>query len=382
VKPRLLERVLLFNNPQSFSIRVESRTQKGSVSLSKGEKRYMRALVLRSFISAKFKTSIFAFLAFISTNVGYCAEFYITTLSPDTLSMDSIVIEGGIVKGDYEKFLGALYLSYNRNSSGPSDVCMYTLGGDAIEAMKIGRIIRKLRLSTSAPSFNSLHEIVCYEHVPWGLPKNNENCNCVSSGFLMWASGIIRYGTALGVHRSFINHEILKDMPEEEAVNYSKLIKSKTGAYLKELGIGESLLEMIDTIPSTEVEYIPNNYYVKFLEGTIPDYQEWVLAKCGDEDEARRRVNVFNATHDLNHLSNKAKAELDALLEVDFEISKCKAGVLKTIRTEAYNKEFFNAITEIKPSYLTFDEYLKTFNTKLVFPIEVNSSKPRATHIK
>ena len=95
--------------------------------------------------------SFFLVLLFVSTEVS-AAEIR-KVIPPDSPSLSSIVIEGLIEPGDFLKFKQAL-------TSEPflDKVTLWSPGGDALEAIKIGRLIRKLRMRTEAPVIFRLKE--------------------------------------------------------------------------------------------------------------------------------------------------------------------------------------------------------------------------------
>src|SRR5438128_2291220 len=65
-----------------------------------------------------------------------------------------ILLEGTITPGDYEKLRGLIKENCSGNSrpiSCPSRVFLASNGGSVLEAIKIGRLIRSLRLETEIP---------------------------------------------------------------------------------------------------------------------------------------------------------------------------------------------------------------------------------------
>jgi hypothetical protein len=58
----------------------------------------------------------------------------------------SLYLEGEILPGDFEKLKNVIV-----NNDGARDIYLASPGGDLSEAMKIGRLIRSLKISTTAP---------------------------------------------------------------------------------------------------------------------------------------------------------------------------------------------------------------------------------------
>ena len=66
----------------------------------------------------------------------------------------SIILEGTIVPGDYDKLqklINENCPSTSWSTSCPSDVYLASPGGSVAEAMKIGKLVRMLRLGTQVP---------------------------------------------------------------------------------------------------------------------------------------------------------------------------------------------------------------------------------------
>jgi hypothetical protein len=288
---------------------------------------------------------------------------------------NDIIIEGEIVNGDYEKFLSACYFSFRCEPSGPHDVSVFSRGGNALEGMKIGRLIRKLRLSTmtpSGPSDGLDPDNDCgLEYGFWGLPKDRRNCNCASTGFLIWFGGVERHCRILGIHRAFVDHELLKTMSEEDAVKYTRLVNEKVEGYLSEMGATTELIEYIKSIPSNEIQYILPTYYKKQLEGFIPEYQEWVLSKCGDTHAVDMEIKAIELAYpskterDVKNIPPEVMKKYGILQDKRGEVGRCQSSIGKKIRADAFNKYFDVAVNEVKPMFMSKEKYFASFNTKV-----------------
>jgi hypothetical protein len=99
----------------------------------------------------------------------------------------SVIVEGKIEAGDYDK-LRSIYGERGQSefSLGLSEVNVLSLaspGGDLAEAMKIGRLVRALKLITNVPSRIGLHSKLgmANEHK---LKNPQANYMCASACFL------------------------------------------------------------------------------------------------------------------------------------------------------------------------------------------------------
>src|ERR1017187_3382463 len=144
----------------------------------------------------RFLTFIFAALFIFSPLVASAANIYV---SANKLWIN---VEGEIVPGDFSRLVNTL----SNTGTSIGTVAIFSKGGGVNEAIKIGNLIRDLRLHTlSAKGFGAQGN-VC------GKIFDQSNCTCLSACVLIFAAGVNRYGNVLGVHRSYVSHDILKSM--------------------------------------------------------------------------------------------------------------------------------------------------------------------------
>jgi hypothetical protein len=94
---------------------------------------------------------------------------------PDGTPYDGITIEGEIAVGDYETFRQlALALPLMPPRIGPVTVNLASPGGNFLEAMRIGRLIRALKCSVDVPMLQNL---------PLFALKEKKNHTCASACF-------------------------------------------------------------------------------------------------------------------------------------------------------------------------------------------------------
>ena len=165
----------------------------------------------------------------------------------DSPANQQIVITGDIDIGDYEKFLNIVLEGGIEHST----VYLASRGGNALEAMKIGRVIRNLRFEVEVPQY--FEEIGGYCKYK---PIAEQNCVCGSACVLIYLAGFHRYGNYLGIHRTFLSHSTLKEMNMEEAAQVSRNISETLDTYLGDMGAPASLLEKMESIPSHDIEFL------------------------------------------------------------------------------------------------------------------------------
>ena len=180
--------------------------------------------------------------------------------------LSGILIEGPIVKGDFKRFQ---YLVL----SGVGTVWLASPGGDLAEAMKIGQLIRRMKLSVWAPDANKRSWSIMI-HV--NDPQNNL---CASACFFIYAAGVDRRGDILGIHRPRITEEDLRSMSMEQAALGQLSTGEVTSTYLRQMGIPNSIIERMNSTKPNDIQWIGENE-MKSLSGYIPEYQDWLDAKC------------------------------------------------------------------------------------------------------
>jgi hypothetical protein len=201
------------------------------------------------------KAIIYFFLVFLFVSTEVSAAEIRKVTPPDSPSLSSIVIEGLIEPGDFLKFKQAL-------TSEPSSdkVTLWSPGGDALEAIKIGRLIRKLRMRTEAPVIFRLKEgnnVFCrLMGTAQKLEQENPNCSCLSSCFLIYTAGIERYGNYLGVHRPHIPPERLLTLSDDKVEKGMKAAEKLVRDYLIEMDTPRDIIDIMMKTNSQEIYFL------------------------------------------------------------------------------------------------------------------------------
>jgi hypothetical protein len=254
---------------------------------------------------------------------AHAAELKVRTI--DGRIIDSI-LEGEIRPGDYDRFVQQIH------KGGLGDTLwLNSPGGDAFEAMKIGSLIRELRMTTHAPD-GAGNKTFCLTY-PKGADLHQ--CNCASACFLIFVAGTNREGTHLGVHRVFPRHERLKSMSPDEAAALQRVATREVSNYLKEMGVPTHFIERLVATPSDQIEWVKAGDIERYFSGFIPEYSEWMAAKCKDNsalfDEAqpllkKKKMKSLSASEDrrLVEIINAVEANVD-----------CRASARREIRKDA-----------------------------------------------
>jgi len=234
---------------------------------------------------------------------------------------NAFLIEGTINKFDSIKFKKAI-----RDRKGETlNVFLRSPGGNVLEAIKIGNIIRDLHLQTSAPDASPSQRLKkSNEGLSCTHPKvQKENCTCDSACFLLFAAGVNRFGNVLGVHRVYSPHSILKQTSIDEALEGEKLADRIISDYLKKMNVPPKYFSIMKSIPSEKILYLDDKQINSDFNGYIPGYDEWIKARCGEwkslyndrskklsQSDEERITKSINCSHDAREKIVKEKFKL------------------------------------------------------------------------
>ncbi len=205
-----------------------------------------------------------------------------------------IDISGEIKRGDYDEFVQAIKtVGKNKNRKAQISLNLNSPGGDLLEAMKIGRLVRRLRIGTHVGHM-------------WEISNGEEPVFCGSSCFFILVAGISRRVSdswklfsdgrppeldipPIGIHRPFFKEEYLSDQSLWKAEKDFKSLETATTKYLKDMGVPINFIEKMYLIKSDNVRLLTKEQFVREI-GEKPGYfEEWITAKCGSISDAERK---------------------------------------------------------------------------------------------
>jgi hypothetical protein len=196
-----------------------------------------------------------------------------------------LVLEGRIDFGDYDRLRAFLAdkAVFDKIRNG---VFLASPGGNLGEAIRIGRLIRALQLSTTAPSGNAEGRKMGEALIgPYDLRNPRMNYQCASACFLLFVSGIYRsmnWAGRLGIHRPFqMSGDAKKAEGNDDLLNgpVRKVIEN----YLREMGVRVKYAELMYAVPSSKLREITQEELDTDLLGFTPDWKDRIGAKCGRE---------------------------------------------------------------------------------------------------
>jgi hypothetical protein len=149
------------------------------------------------------------------------------------------LIHGTITKGDFEK----VREFYRRNHRVLQRFYLDTAGGDVIEAINIGTMMRKYLMSSKAPGRVIINNQVSRFLVYPGSERalcNGPDCVCASACALMWFGSVNRDG-AVGLHRPRIDDPSFTALSPAEAARVYRRVLDDIARYMEEVDAKDNL---------------------------------------------------------------------------------------------------------------------------------------------
>lgn len=242
-----------------------------------------------------------------------------------TEELANIRLIGKIEKGDAEKF--KIIVEYLREEKIIVNMLLLaSIGGDTEEAMQIGTIVRKLFIPTQAPY--ALDSGFTCNGYPSELKE--DECDCSSACFLIWAAGVYRMGDVLGVHQPYFLGEDTEELSATEA--QKELVQMYEGirSYLEKMDIPEHIINEMFNTGSDEIAYLDWDS-AKSME-SVPFFNEWVGANCSrlTTEEERDYSRLLSKKRDgKSTLTKSENSYLNYLEERKEKFNKCLRNKLK-----------------------------------------------------
>ena len=256
----------------------------------------------------------------------------------------SLDIEGRIEPGDYERFLRIVKESQAQLSS----VYLYSPGGDFLEAIKIGRAIRALELSTRAPMRGRDGRPICED--PLGSkPRDPANCTAASAAFFIHIGGIGRHGTYLAVHRPFYDPQRFRNLSQSKALIAYERLLSEARAYMNEMALPSHIQEEVLNTPSDKHLVLDERVIRTHIWGDLPYRHEWLLAKCGNlsPTEDQRLITIGSRLAANQRLTPQESDELSRLRDMRDQQDRCGIQLIDESRKSAYERFFGVAPSDV-----------------------------------
>lgn len=274
------------------------------------------------------------FLFFDSTAHAADVRLVVNESSPSVY----ILIAGDIVEGDYARFIqrSRLALGVLKKSNGSQHeviVAINSDGGNLAEAIQIGMAIRDMRLATRVGA-------------PFEISQGVTANHCMSACLFILAGGITRDSPSLdfskikiGVHRPSFESVYYARLSVREAERKFKILEQVSRKYLVDMGVSESFVRQMFTIPSNEMLFLDAVSFGREF-GNPPFYQERIIANCGsrlsDAEEALMAKHTLAAVRGMK--SSASQAYVNQLTAKNTNYRDCLKRIRLTDQLDAMQK--------------------------------------------
>jgi hypothetical protein len=162
------------------------------------------------------------------------------------------------------------------------NVNIYSQGGDVDSAMRIGEEIRLLDASTQAPNapitINGKPE--CY----FGNFESRQkveggSCRCASACFIVWAGGVGRAGSYIGVHTFKFEKDFYKGLSMKEARKLYEAAMVREQQYFQRMGVPESVVNNSFLVGSDSLRYLEHTE-LQSMRNPPAYVGEMITARC------------------------------------------------------------------------------------------------------
>ena len=258
-----------------------------------------------------------------------------------------LVLEGTIVVGDYDKlrtFFGTKS-NFDKISGG---VFLASPGGNIAEALKIGHLIRALRLSTDAPSGPRSGTPRFGESLitPNHLVDSRTHYLCASACFLVYVSGVYRHLNwvgRLGVHRPTLAEGNAKALSVDNALDLTWRIRDTVKLYLEEMDVPDKYVDLIYSIPPNAIRWVTQSEFDSDLQGFVPEMRDWVGAECNPRTNEEKIPSTNSRTKSPppeNARATENKTIFSMRADQSSDIVKCWMRAKTELSNEAWHKVF------------------------------------------
>ena len=251
-----------------------------------------------------------------------------------------ISINGALVAGDYGRFKDLVTETWSKGYRFYGRVEIISMGGNVVEAVQIGRLIRRLWLATIIPSDTPKYgdSTKCREF-PNRAAKIQSNCYCGNSCFLVFVAGVNRWGDLVAIHRPDLPPERASEVGLEEVFGRYRGLKALLHKYFDEMGVSATYYDRMMSVSSSDVTFLNRKEVDKNFFGYVPEIDELFRARCGVLTSAENRWISDNWGRMQRRLLSPSDDALftQLLREREKEI-KCQAELLREQREKSYRE--------------------------------------------
>jgi hypothetical protein len=245
------------------------------------------------------------------------------------------VLEGKIEAGDFDKLRKFIFLNLTEQ------VYLASPGGELAEAMKIGRLLRGLKLSTIVPARFPSADLQKQAASMHGLQDAKANFLCASACFFIFVAGIHRDSDLssdgiLGIHRPYLSDADLRALAPDNAMAQATRARSLVEQYARDMGVAGKYVDKMFAVSKDEIRWINDDEFASDFLGFIPELADWVGARCSRLTDTEKRVWEAVKNKTGSQMTEAERIMSKALLLKLSEQDRCEAALQSDLATEGY----------------------------------------------
>jgi len=253
-----------------------------------------------------------------------------------TVPTGSAILEGSIVPGDFEKVK-----RFISDDNGALQIYLASPGGNVAEAMKIGRLLRILKVTTVVPDryfrVDQQKEMARFHDVK----DFDADYMCASACFFIFVAGIFReddvFGApVLGIHRPYLSATDLRGMQVDQAIAAAANTKAIVADYLKEMSVPGRYLDRMFSVAKDDIQWISSDDFKVDFNGFIPELRDWADAKCGTLTAVDKKIWSEEKDKLSAQQTTAEKVMIDAIMKKLSDQEKCQSDLRFQLAVHAF----------------------------------------------
>jgi hypothetical protein len=216
-------------------------------------------------------TAVMAVAMLLHSGAGHAIE-------PLKVFRGALLIEGPIQRGDFEKLRSFLAdrVVFEKIRRG---VFLASPGGEVMESIKIGYLLRALNLRTLLPGLPNDQTNL----IRAGDLKRSANYLCGSACFFLYVAGVDRNPPRLGrlaIHRPVVKSRFNLPTSQEAKAVATRGIEDAIGFYLRQMDVPDRLEQFMFSIPNDKIHWVTESEFSEFVRWTSPVFTQELRRDC------------------------------------------------------------------------------------------------------
>jgi hypothetical protein len=255
-------------------------------------------------------------------------------IAPDPECDQWIFISGVFWPGDATRFQDEV----RRRGPEIRTVALWrSSGGDAIEAMEIGRLIRKLRMTTTVSRGRAGVPPSLAVDVNGTMGRiSTVEARCAGACFLVWVAGMERDGNyRLIIRRPYFADERFEGLDETTRLRKEQELRGEVAAYLAEMHVEPSVWLIMRSIRAEDGVTLKPSYLRTEIPPLAPEIATWGMDACGEQQPPLLEIEIPDSMTD-DPIFTLQREAFDQFIKG----RTCRTSRLETETFEAWTAEF------------------------------------------